>query len=168
MLRQLIDDHEIDQNSLASVLDESALIPLERRELFYQAFQAGFHWDFSIALHILIPQIENALRYVLERRGIAPVNIDVEGVEEVWGIEKLLAHAVTIETFGTSFVFELNSLLVARLGPNLRNLFAHGALSPEGFRSETAFYLWWVILRISAFPTSGMREFIERKKASSS
>jgi hypothetical protein len=165
MLRQLIDDHEIDQNSFAAVLDDSGLIPEERREWFYEAFVAGFCWDFSSALHVLIPQVENALRHVLEQRGISPVNIDTDGVEEVWGIERVLAHPLTLETFGVGFVFELKSLLVERLGPNLRNLFAHGTLSPNGFRGETAFYLWWVILRIASYPTSGMRGFIQRMEA---
>jgi Domain of unknown function (DUF4209) len=164
MLRQLIDDYDIDQSSIAAVLDDSGLIPEERREWFYEAFVAGFRWDFSTALHVLIPQVENALRHVLQQRGISPVNIDAEGVEEVWGIERVLADPLTLETFGDRFVFELKSLLVERLGPNLRNLFAHGTLSPNGFRGETAFYLWWVILRIASYPTSGMHGFIERMK----
>ncbi len=164
-IRQINEDHDLDQQSFAAVLDDSALIPQDRRELFYQAFEAGFRWDFSTALHILIPQVENALRHVLEQQGVTPVNVDTDGVEEVWGIERILNHPKTLETFGNGFVFELRSLLVERLGPNLRNLFAHGALPPDGFQSETAFYLWWVIVRLAAFPTSGMHAFLERKKA---
>lgn len=164
VMRQIIEDHDVDQSHFVAVLEDSALIPDERRELFYQAFEAGFRWDLSTALHILIPQVENALRFVLEQQGISPVNVDGEGVEEVWGIERVLNHAQTLETFGADFVFELRSLLVNRLGPNLRNLFAHGALSPDGFRGETAFYLWWLILRLAALPTSKMRAFVERKQ----
>lgn len=162
-MRQIIEDHDVDQGHFVAVLEDSALIPEERRELFYQAFEAGFRWDFSTALRILIPQVENALRFVLEQQGISPVNVDGDGVEEVWGIERVLYHPKTLETFGAAFVFELRSLLVNRLGPNLRNLFAHGALSPDGFRGETAFYLWWIILRLAAFPTSGMQGFLERE-----
>lgn len=163
-MRQIIEDHDVDRSYFSAVLDDSALIPDERRELFFQAFEAGFQWDFSTALHILIPQVENALRHVLEQQGILPLNVDGDGVEEVWGIERILSHPKTLETFGEDFVFELRSLLVERLGPNLRNLFAHGALSPNGFRSATAFYLWWTIMRLAAFPTSGMHAFLERKK----
>lgn len=164
-IRQIIEDHDVDQALLATVLGDSALMPEGRRELFYQAFEAGFRWDFFNALHILIPQVENALRYVLEQQGISPVNVDGEGVEEVWGYERVLSHPKILETFGQDFVFELRSLLVERLGQNFRNLFAHGALSPDGFRGEMAFYLWWLIMRLAAFPTSGMRAFLERKKA---
>ncbi|MGH1407664.1 MAG: DUF4209 domain-containing protein [Rhodomicrobiaceae bacterium] len=164
-VRQIIEDHYVNREMLATVLDDSSLIPPERRELFYQAIEAGFQWDFSTALHTMIPQVENALRHVLEQQGVTPVNVDNDGVEEVWGIERILSHPQTIETFGDKFVFELKSILVERLGPNLRNLIAHGALPPEGFKSTTAFYLWWVLICLAAYPTSGMRAFLERKKA---
>jgi hypothetical protein len=165
-IRQIIEDHDVDQRLLGVVLDDSGLIPEDRRVLFYQAFEAGFRWDFSTALHLLIPQVENALRYVLEQSGISPVNVDAEGVEEVWGLERILNHPTILETLGESLAFELRSLLIERLGPNMRNVFAHGALSPDGFRGTTAFYLWWVILRLVAIPTAGMNAFIERNEAS--
>ncbi|MBL1430739.1 MAG: DUF4209 domain-containing protein [Robiginitomaculum sp.] len=164
-IRQIIEDHEVEQATFSSVLDDSALIPKERRELFYQAFEVGFRLDFSTALHLLIPQVENALRYVLQQNGISPVNVDNDGVEEVWGMKRVLSHAKTLEIFGDSLVFELKSLLVARLGPNLRNLFAHGALSPNGFSGENAIYLWWVILQLAAYRTSGMHAYMERRQA---
>jgi hypothetical protein len=164
-LREVVEQHEITRESIAAVLKDSALIPEDRRDWFYQAFEAGFHLDFSTALHILIPQLENGLRHVLAQHGVSPVNVDSEGVEEVWGIERVLSHPKTLEILGESFVYELRSLLVERLGPNLRNLFAHGALSPNGFRSEVACYLWWIILRLAAVPTPGMHAFLERDSA---
>lgn len=165
-MKQILDDNEISRNSFPVVLDDSALIPDDRRDWFYQAFEAGFRSDFSTALHILIPQIENGLRHLLERRGVKPVTVDNEGVEEVWGLERILSHSLTLELLGASFVFELKSLLVERVGPNLRNLFAHGALSPESFRSEISIYLFWLIMRLAAYSTSGMRAFIERETTS--
>lgn len=163
-MRQIVDEHEISQSSFEAILQDSAFIPEDRRELFYQAFEAGFRWDFSTALHILIPQSENALRFVLEQNGISPVNVDGDGVEEVWGVERILNHPKILEVFGDSYVYELKSLLVERLGPNIRNLFAHGALPPAAFQSETSVYLWWIVLRIAAFPTSGMQAYLERGK----
>ncbi|MCR9196506.1 MAG: DUF4209 domain-containing protein [Hyphomonas sp.] len=164
-LRQLIQDHEIDDDMVSNVLTDSALIPEDRRVWIVQAFTAGFNWDLPTALHFLIPQFENALRHLIEQNGISPVNIDGDGVEEVWGIDRLLNHPLVAEIFGRAFVFELQSLLVERMGPNLRNLFAHGALSPDGFRGETALYLWWVMLRLTASLTPGMEAFLERKRA---
>jgi len=165
-VRQIIEDHYVNRKIFSTVLDDSFLIPPERRELFYQAFEAGFQWDFSTALHILIPQVENALRHVLEQQGVTPVNMDSDGVEEVWGVERILNHPIMLEKLGDKFVFELKSLLVERLGPNLRNLFAHGALPPDVFKTETSVYLWWVIICLAAYPTSGMHAFLQRKQTS--
>ena len=84
--------------------------------------------------------------------------------QEVWSYERILGHEVTTKTLGASLVYELQSLLVARLGANFRNLIAHGLLSGEALRSETAFYLWWLLLRLIALPTPKTAEFIERRK----
>jgi hypothetical protein len=65
---------------------------------------------------------------------------------------------------GASLIYELQSLLVARLGANFRNLVAHGLLSADAFESETALYLWWLLLRLIALPSAKMTAFIERCK----
>jgi Domain of unknown function (DUF4209) len=65
---------------------------------------------------------------------------------------------------GASLVYELQSLLVARLGANVRHLVAHGLLSADAFGSETALYLWWLLLRLIALPTPKMTAFIERRR----
>jgi hypothetical protein len=68
-------------------------------------------------------------------------NMSPDGVEEVWSYERILGHEVTMRTLGAGLVYELQSLLVARLGANFRNLVAHGLLSFDALRGETAFYL---------------------------
>src|SRR5438477_631080 len=68
-----------------------------------------------------------------------------------------------LRTLGPALVYELQSLLAARLGANFRNLIAHGLLSAEALRSETAFYLWWLFLRLIALPTPKMTAFVERR-----
>lgn len=162
-LRQLLSEHEIDKSIIEELVSDSALVPEDRRAPFVTALLAGFHWDFSTALHILIPQVENSLRHVLKEHGIVPTNVDANGIEEVWSYERILKHEATTQILGKDFVYELRSLLVERLGPNLRHLLAHGLLSPNALNSESAFYLWWVLLRLLALPTSRMRAYVERR-----
>lgn len=165
MMRQMLTEHEVTKETIAKLIGDSEFLPDDRKDWFFEAFAAGFAWDFSTALHVLIPQAENALRHVLQQRGVTPSNVDVQGIEEVWGLERILAHETTRKTLGEDLVFELKSLLVGRLGPNYRNLFAHGLLSPGAMQTATSLYLWWVILRLASIPTSGMVAFVERKKA---
>lgn len=165
MMRQMLTEHEISKETIAKLIGDSELLPEDRKDWFFEAFAAGFASDFSAALHILIPQVENALRHMLQQYGVTPSNVDVQGIEEVWGLERILAHETTRKTLGEDFVFELKSLLVGRLGPNYRNLFAHGLLSPGAMQTATSLYLWWLIMRLASFPTSGMAAFIERRRA---
>lgn len=162
-LGQLLKEHDIEENSLQRLIGDSPLIQEDRWPLFSQGLLAGFRWDFPTALHLLIPQVENGLRKMLNDLGVLARNIDADGVEEVWSYERILNHELTVKTLGQPLVYELQSLLVTRLGANFRNLIAHGLLSHEALRSETAFYLWWLLLRLIALPTTKMTAFIERR-----
>jgi uncharacterized protein DUF4209 len=162
-LGQLVKEHDIDEASLERLIGDSPLIQDDRKSLFIQGLLAGFRWDFPTALHLLIPQIENGLRKMLNDLGVLARNIGPDGVEEVWSYERILSHEVTVKTLGPALVYELQSLLVTRLGANFRNLISHGLLSTEALRSETAFYLWWLLLRLIALPTAKMTAFIERR-----
>lgn len=164
-MHQLLSEHDIDDAVISSLLSDSELIPAERLPLIVQGVSAGFRWDFSTALHLLIPQIENGLREMLSHRNVTARNMDENGVEEVWSYERVLSHTVTRETLGEPLVFELESLLVGRLGPNLRNLVAHGLLSPNALNSDIACYLWWLLVRLMTFPTSKFQDFLHRKRS---
>jgi hypothetical protein len=167
-LRQLLSEHEIDELTIESLIGDSKLIPEGRLPLFVQGIAAGFRWDFLTALHLLIPQVENGLREMLTSLGVTPRNMDPEGIEEVWSYERILSHKATKETLGEPLVFDLESLLVGRLGPNFRNLVAHGLLSHDALNSEVAVYLWWLLLRLTALPTRKLTEFIQRQQQSTS
>lgn len=167
-MRQLAEDHEIRSDSVAELIDDSSLIPDDRRDLINEALVAGFQWNFPTALHLLIPQVEHSLRCLLDQRGVSPIVVKDDGVEEYWFLDRILDHQETTAALGTQFVFELRSLLVGRMGPNLRNLVAHGIASPDELRTEAAVYLWWIILRLFAYPTSRMQAFVERKKVANS
>ena len=129
-----------------------------------KAIAEGFRWDFSTALHILVPQAENGLRYLLEQQGVMPRSINQEGVETAWSCERVLDHEKMVAMLGSELLYELRSLLAGRLGPNLRNLIAHGLASPATLHGPTAFYLWWVLLRLTVWPTDGMKAFLEREE----
>lgn len=162
-LDQLLREHDVDESALQNLIGDSPLIQEDRRPLFIQGLLAGFRWDFPTALHLLVPLVENGLRKMLNDLGVLARNIDADGVEEVWSYERILGHEVTVKTLGPALVYELQSLLVARLGANFRNLIAHGLLSLDALRSETAFYLWWLLLRLIALPTPKMAAFVERR-----
>lgn len=163
-VRVIRSEHEIDSAAIEKLIKDSEFIPEGRLSLFTKGIAAGLQFDFSTALHILVPQAENGLRHLLESQGIIPRNIDQDGVEEAWGIERVLSNDKMQEVLGADFVYELRTLLAGRLGPNLRNLIAHGLADEATLNGEMGFYLWWVLLRLTALPTAGMAAFTERKR----
>lgn len=163
-LRQVLEEHDIEESTLDALIGDSPLIHPDRKALFLRGLIAGFRWDFVTALHLLIPQVEQGLRTMLNDQGVVARNMSADGIEEVWSYERILSHSISATTLGASLIYELQSLLVARLGANFRNLVAHGLLSADAFESETALYLWWLLLRLIALPSAKMTAFIERFK----
>ncbi|MGO4336015.1 DUF4209 domain-containing protein [Labrys sp. KB_33_2] len=164
-LRVIANEHEITPVVVGPLLAGSPLIPDDRMPLFVKAIVAGAKGDFITALHLLIPQVENGLRHLIETQGgEVPRTMSPEGIEEVWGLEKCLDHPFILKCLGTDFVFELRSVLVARIGPNVRNCLAHGLLSLEALSDATAVYLWWLLFRLAAVPAPAMSAFVERHK----
>lgn len=161
-MRAILGEHDISAEVVRNLIEDSGFIPDGRLPLFVQGIVAGFQWDFAAALHFLIPQVENGLRYLVEQSGVVPRGVDADGIEEVWGLERTIAHPAIKEMLGSAFVYELQSLLAGRLGPNLRNSIAHGLLSPASLTGESALYTWWVLMRLVVMPTSAMHAYFER------
>jgi hypothetical protein len=163
-LRTILGEHTVTETDIERLIADSTFIPKDRMPLFIRAIMEGLRWDFCAALHFFVPQAENSLRYILEQCGVVPRNIDVDGVETVWSVERTLDHPVLREQLGDSFIFELQSLLAGRFGPNIRNGLAHGLFSANALNSESAFYLWWVLLGLTLIPTAAMKAYQERSE----
>ncbi|TPQ52973.1 hypothetical protein C2U72_00445 [Prosthecomicrobium hirschii] len=161
-VRTILTEHNVTEKEIEGLIADSGFIPEGRLPLFAKAIADGFRWDFSTALHVLVPQAENGLRYIIEQSGEVPRSLNQDGVEEVWSIERIMGNDRLKKALGASFAFDLQSLLSGRTGPNLRNNIAHGLVSSSSLNSPTGFYLWWLLFRLVVFPTSMMRAFRER------
>ncbi|WP_189521973.1 MULTISPECIES: DUF4209 domain-containing protein [unclassified Mesorhizobium] len=162
-MRTILFEHEICEQDVERLIKGSKFVPEGRMPLLVKAIAEGFRWDFCTALHLFVPQVENGLRHLLEQSGEIPRNIDANGIEEVWGLERTLANPFIQKELGDEFIFELQSLLAGRLGPNIRNSLAHGLLSANSFRGEAALYLWWVLFRLTIMPTPAIGAYITAK-----
>lgn len=163
-IRMMRDEHVIDEDAIELAIKDSALVPDGHLSLFVKGVRAGFQFDFSMALHLLVPQVENGLRHVLEQSGVVPRNIDTDGVEDVWLLGRILDHEKLREILDEDMLYELRTLMAGRLGPNLRNSIAHGLLNESALNGEMSFYLWWVIVRLICLPTPGLAAFVERHR----
>ncbi|WP_426954130.1 DUF4209 domain-containing protein [Muricoccus radiodurans] len=156
-LLTLLEEHTPGAPDISELLEGSMFIPKSRMNLFAAGFAAGFHRDMPVALSLLIPQAEYAIRAILAERGVIPSHIDQDGIQEDWPLGKALAEPLLLTMIGPELVFELKSLMTEKAGGNLRNRFAHGMMEADEFQSVPGIYLWWLLLRM-ALPGSRAME----------
>jgi len=155
--QQIVVEHPCLPHELGPLVSENPFVPPDRVNLFVQGLHAGLYGDFITSTHILVPQIENSLRYVLASSGVTITSIQ-DGIEEALLLDSLLALPQTAEIFGEDAVFDMRALLTERFGSNLRNRVAHGLASDWEFLAPDCVYLWWLVLHFCCVPMAARRK----------
>jgi len=154
---QIMSEHSVTVNDLVPIVVNNPLIPQGREMIYARGLLAGLQGDYLIAVHLLIPQIENTLRHVLHSSGVNVVAIDPHGIQRPMGMETILLKPELAKIFGEDLVFDLRGLLVEPLGRKLRAGMAHGLLDNNQFFTHGASYLWWLTLRLCFLPQFAVR-----------
>jgi hypothetical protein len=149
---QIILEHNVQINDILAILSDSPFIPPDREYLFAKGLYAGLTGDFFTSTHILIPQIENSIRYLLWERGIITSDLDNSGVQNEHNLNSILYYPEIASIFDENTLFDLRCLLVEHAGSNLRNRMAHGLINDREFMSPLMSYLWWFTLRLCCLP----------------
>jgi hypothetical protein len=123
-------------------------VPPGRETMFSLGLRTGFYGEWFESAHILVPQLENALRWLLESAGEIVYGQHPSGIQDYLGLEQILSHPKTIQILGEDIVFDLTGLLTDRIGANLRNRLAHGLLEWTSADINHAVYLWWLVLHL--------------------
>ncbi|MEP0751181.1 DUF4209 domain-containing protein [Trichocoleus sp. Lan] len=156
-------EHSVRLNDLLPIVSNSPFVPVEREYLFAKGLYAGLTGDFITSTHILIPQIENSVRYLLWRRGILPSGLD-KGIQKEHYLTTTLYHPEITSIFDENTLFDLKNLLVEHSGSNLRNRMAHGLISDDEFFSPLMSYLWWLTLRLCCLPILNYQQKVEQSE----
>ncbi len=126
--------------------------------LLAQGFQAWLDEDAVKAIHVLIPQVESALRNAVSAAGGSVVESDpLNGGFMKIGMGKILSHpAFAAEPLG-DMRFHLRALFVDNRGLNLRNNIAHGLVGADMLHMGLANWVFHSammdsILRVEAKP----------------
>jgi len=132
-------DHLI-QNGLTSSLwadfiNESPLFTKDRLLLIRRGIEAHIVGDYVQSIHVLVPQIERALVYLVYLLGGAPTkqHRSGRGVTQYKNINDALADEATRKTLGPDMTIYLLATLSHPKGHNIRNEACHGLWGPERF-----------------------------------
>lgn len=156
---QILREHTVRIEEMMSLVRDNPFVPQGREEFFARGLQAGFGGDFVAAAHLLIPQIENSVRYVLEQHGVLVSGLNHDGIQDEENLNGTLRNTPKnnyadrlTEIIGEDLVFDLRGLLIEKYGANLRNDLAHGLLDYDALNSFPSVYLWWLTLRLCCLP----------------
>lgn len=149
---QIFNDHHPTFQDLLFIVRNNPFIPPGHEGIFLRGLHAGFHGDFVVATHLLTPQIENSLRYVLESQDVDVSNLMSDGTQPVKVLGAIFGMAEAKKIFGEPLCFELRGCLIEKTGYDFRNRLAHGFVHEGECFSTAGVTVWWLVLRICLTP----------------
>jgi hypothetical protein len=132
-------------------LYDSLLIVKDRIPFFRDGLAAYEAGDYLKAIHVLIPQVENCLRRLLELLYLSPTKSSGkgDGTYELKNMYDCLAEKGVREALEDKLWYFLMALYVDNRGLNLRNLMSHGIAEYEAFNKLNAALLVQSIVLLS-------------------
>ena len=153
-IKQFNFEHPLTLEDLVDLVVDNPFVPPGHEELFARGFLAGFRWNLAESLSILVPQLENSLRYRLAQAGHEVTTRDKHGLQNFIQMGRMLSeHREELEAmFGNDIVQELKVLFVDQNGADLRNQIAHGLMRQDRFFHHASIYAWWFIFHLTICP----------------
>jgi hypothetical protein len=151
----IIDAYYISEDILGSLLFNSPFIPNDLLQTFSRGFCRFFQGDFTSAIYILTPLLENSLRHVLKGHGHEVTKFDdADLTQEDRTISSLfLEMRAELESIFTNpVVADIEHVFLKRPGPALRHQLAHGLLHDNSVFAADALYGCWLMFRLCCLP----------------
>jgi hypothetical protein len=147
-LAQLQIDQTYSVADFQLIARDCPLVPIEHADDVGWALYAGYRRDLATALHILVPKFEHMVRIVLKDAGALTTIQNPDGTTMEVGLSNLVTKPEMVEEFGEDLTFAVRALMCEQVGPNFRNVIAHGLITHAQCHSAPGLYTWWLILRV--------------------
>lgn len=116
----------ISPEDIIEFIKGSPLFKPDRLIIIRKGIEAFFNGDFIVTLHLLIPQIEEAIRTLLELNGVNILKPDNKGGFQLRTLDDLLRDKTINEVFGENIQYYFRALFTDQRGMNFRNSLCHG------------------------------------------
>ena len=165
ILEYINKNFKIELNDLDFIVKDNLLISEDRRETIKFALYLGFTGKLYEALQILVLQMENCFRNLVELLGGVPYIFNDDGSSDVKTIGSLLEMDEIKECIEEDIVFGFKELLNEKAGANIRNKIAHGIFTKKEAESGSGLFLFCIIIRfLTYFSRSGLERFFKDKE----
>ena len=139
----------ITSDTILAVLDESPVFTPERRPLLEEGVKAYLDGDHTKAIHIIIPQIEQALRQLLALMRVPVLKSPRNGVMQLKNLNDILREPAIKQALGDDIRLYLQTFLADERGQNIRNTVCHGLAAPSLFNRRLADQALHALLTVS-------------------
>lgn len=138
VVEEMISRYQVSSQVVLGRIGESPLFDPSRRELLQRGLDAYFDSDPILALHLLVPQIEGAVRNLLVVCGGDVYRPNRYGGMDLRVFGDVLRDTILVEVLGADVVEYFRILYTDIRGFNLRNDLCHGMLATERFNMGLA------------------------------
>jgi hypothetical protein len=106
---QINAEHCFREADLLPIVVNNPFVPRGREMVFARGLYAGLAGDMLVASHILLPQLENSLRHILEQHGDIVSGLDKDQIQNEYTLNKILyTHRTGLqEILGEDLLFDL-------------------------------------------------------------
>ena len=134
-LERGLEKYSLGPESIATYLYQSPVFRAERKELIDAGLTAHFAGDYVKAIHVLLPQIEEACRVCLGLLGepVTRVKGQNKGILHQKNLNEILDEAAFQRTMGEDVLLYLKAFLTEPIGLNVRNRLCHGLMGAIEF-----------------------------------
>jgi len=137
ILQRSIERLGLSKVDVLKFIENCPILDKERMVIIERGLDAYFENDFISAIHLLIPQIEEALRNLVEFSGgniLKPIN----GIFQLIPFGQVLKDDILVKVLGEDISIYFQVLFTDQRGWNLRNDVCHGMAKPSVFNHQTA------------------------------
>ena len=147
----------IEQRHFLPIVHNSPFVQNGYHFTFSLGFARFWQGDFVSAANVLIPQLENAIRYVLKNANADSAKMMSDLTQDDRSLSSLLDNMreEMVKIFGEDLVHEVDLLFNFRPGPALRHQAAHGKMTDGQCYSPDAIYACWLIYHMTCLPLIG-------------
>ncbi|MBN2376877.1 MAG: DUF4209 domain-containing protein [Sedimentisphaerales bacterium] len=136
VIATLIEKFALTSGKLAKYVFQCPLFENDKRSIITEGLRAYFNKDALVSIHLLIPQIENALRNLVECAGgvvLKPSRNSTVQSLQVRTFDELLRDSIILQVLGEDVSLYFRTLFTDPRGINLRNDVCHGLAPAQLF-----------------------------------
>ena len=157
--------YDFTEDSIRFLVEGNAFVPDNRKNTFLKGLVAGFNLDLATAMHLLMPQVENAVRNLAELCGAVVYKTDSNGIEECLSLDSILNLQELQDSLDPELIFNLRVFFTSDYGIGMRDIIGHGLRSDKALQSPDCLATWWFTLRLVCLFSFELRKRIYDQKS---